>query len=99
MYACSGHICDALCCCFSYHALLGLHYESCLAKTTNTKKLAQEVGISVREAERCLEADVFLDEYPKWEPGGLHHPLLLQQTFADVKTTGQKEWDHTICLG
>ena len=45
MYACSGHICNALCCCcFSYHALLSLHYETRPAKTAATKKLAQEVS-------------------------------------------------------
>ena len=48
------------------------------------KRLAQEVGISVREAERCLEADVFLDKYPRWEPGRLHCPFLLQQMFAHM---------------
>ena len=59
MFACSGNICDALCCCFSYHMLLNLKYESQTAKTTATKKLDQETGISVREVERCLDSNVF----------------------------------------
>ena len=99
MYACSGHICNVLCCCFSYHALLSLHYETCLAKTAAAKKLAQEVGISVREVERCLEADVFLDKYLRWEPGGIHHPFLLQWMFSHAEAAGQKEQDHAICWG
>ena len=100
MYACSGHICHALCCCcFSYHPLLSLHYETHVAKTAAVKKLAQEVGSSVREVERHLEADVFLDEYPRWEPGRLHYPFLLQWMFAHAKATGQKEQDHAINWG
>ena len=39
-----------------------------------TKKLAQETGIAVWEAERWLDADVFLDKYLRWEPHRLHHP-------------------------
>ena len=46
------------------------------------------MGIFVREAERHLDADVFLDEYLWWEPGGLHCPFLLQQMFAHAKATG-----------
>ena len=61
--------------------------------------MAQEVGIFVREAERHLEADVFLDEYLRWEPGGLHHPFLLQQMFTHMEATRWKEWDHAICQG
>ena len=99
MYACSGHICDALCCCFSYHALLSLHYESHPTKTAATKKLAQEVGISVREAERHLEVDVFLDKYPRWEPGRLHCLFLLQWMLTHARATRQKEQDHAIHWG
>ena len=79
--------------------LLSLHYESHPAKMATTKKLAQEVGILVREAERCLEADVFLDKYPRWEPSGLHHLFLLQQMFAHAEATGQKMHDCAICWG
>ena len=35
-----------------YHTLLSLGHESCVEKTTTAKKLAQEEGISIQEAER-----------------------------------------------
>ena len=70
-----------------------------MAKTAATKKLAQETGISVREMERYLDIDMFLDEYPRWEPGGLHHPFLLQWMFAHAEATGQKEHDHAFHQG
>ena len=82
--------------CFSYHALLSLKYESCMAKTTTTKKLAQETGISVREAERHLDANVFLDKYLRWVPLGSHCPFLLHQMFTHAAATGQKEHDQAI---
>ena len=88
MKACSGNICDALCCCsFSYHALLSLHYESCPVKTTAAKKLAQETGISVREAERYLDANVFLDECLRWPPLGSHHPFIMHWKPQGKKST------------
>ena len=57
------------------------------------------MGISVREAERCINADLFLDEYPRWESGGPHYPYILQQMFAHIETAGQKEHDCAICWG
>ena len=63
------------------------------------KKLAQEVGISVREVERSIYSDLFLDEYPRWEPGEPHHLHILQQMFALAETNGQKEHNCAICLG
>ena len=87
-----------MCCCyFSYHTLLSLKYTSQTAKTTAAKELAQEMGISILEAERQLDANVFLDKYLRWEPHGLHCPFLLQWMFTHTEATGQKEHDHAIC--
>ena len=70
-----------------------------MTKTTATKKLAQETGISIYEAERWLDADVFLDKYQRWVPCRLHHPFLLQWMFAHATDTGQKEHERAICWG
>ena len=72
------------------HCLVYITESHPVQKQQSAKKLAQEVGISVREVVRCLEADVFLDKYLRWEPGGLHHPFLLQWMFAHVEATRQK---------
>ena len=63
------------------------------------KKLGEEKGISVCKAERRLDANLFLEELPRWEPGGLHHPYLYQRMFACVEADGQKECDHGIHQG
>ena len=67
-----------------------------MAKTTAAKKLAQETGISFREVERYLDANVFLDKDPRWVPLGSHCPFLLHQMFTHATATGQKEHGHTI---
>ena len=46
-------VCGVLCCCcFSYHALLSLRYDSHTAKMAATKKLVKEEEISIWEAEK-----------------------------------------------
>ena len=64
-----------------------------------TENLAQIEGISVQEVEIHLDANVFLDEYLRWEPHGFHHPFLLQRMFAHAEATGQKEHDCAIHWG
>ena len=55
------------------------------------------MGIFVREAERCLDTSVFLDEHWRWPPLGSHHPFIMHQMFTHAKATGWKEHDQTIC--
>ena len=88
--ACSCSVSDAYCCCFSFHALFDLHYESCPAKTATAKRLAREIDVLVREVERHLDAYPFLDEYPQWP----HHPYILQRMFNQAENAGQKEYDY-----
>ena len=68
--------------------LVDLHYESQMAKTATTKKFVRETGVSVREAERQLNAYLFLDEIPQWESGGPHLPYLLQRMFTQAENAG-----------
>ena len=78
-------------CCFSYHALLELHYTDKWHKMVTVKKWAQEEGISLWEAECCLDSDLFLDEYPQWRADGPQHPYILQRMFVHVEVVGWKE--------
>ena len=58
-----------------------------------------EENISVREAERRLNATLFLHEIPRWESGGPHHPFLYQGMFIHAEATGRKEYDWGIHQG
>ena len=84
-YACNCTVSDAYCCCFSYHTLFDLKYNHRVGKTTTVKKLGEEKGISVCKAERRLDANLFLDKLPRWEPGRFHCPYLYQRMFAHVE--------------
>ena len=54
-------------------------------------------AFSVREAERHLDADVFLDKCLRWPPLRSHCPFIMHQMFTHAKAMGQKEHDWAIC--
>ena len=68
-----------------------------MAKTATAKRLVEEKDISVSEAKRWLDADIYLTELELWVPVGLHCDFLLYRMFVHVVATGQKEYDHAIC--
>ena len=43
-----------------------------------------EVGLSVREAEQRIDAELFLNEYPRWELGAPHQSVILYEMFLHV---------------
>ena len=70
-----------------------------MEKTAAAKRLGTEKNISVGEAKRRLDTNLFLDEIPKWEPGRPHCSFLFQRMFAQTEVTGWKEYDWGICRG
>ena len=92
-------MCNAFCCCFSYHTLLELYYEDKWLKLIAAKKWAQDKGILVWEARHHLDMDLFLDEYLWWEASGLQCPFILQGMFMHAETMGQKEREWAIHQG
>ena len=69
------------CCLFSYPSLLELHYGGRMNKSQTSRELAIEAGLLVREAEQRLDAELFLDEYPRWELGAPHQSVILHEMF------------------
>ena len=49
---------------FSYTALLTLNYGDRMEKTREAHHMAEQEGLSYREAKRVVESNLFLDEYP-----------------------------------
>ena len=88
-----------LCCLFSYPNLLESHYRGRMSKSQTTREQAIEVGLSVREAEWRLDAELFLDEYPRWELGAPHWSVILHEMFLHAAKQGQKEAERFICWG
>ena len=52
---------------------------------------AEEEGLSFREAERVIESELFLDEYPWWGLGTPHWAVILHEMFLHAEGWGQKE--------
>ena len=50
-------------------------------KSQTTREQAIEVGLLVREAEWRLDAELFLNEYPRWELGAPHQTVILHEMF------------------
>ena len=49
--------------------------------------------MSVREAECCMDVEMFLDEYPLWDIGGPHHPIILQGMFVHAALSqDRRKW-------
>ena len=61
-----------------------------MVKTVATKKFMEEEGASMREVERWLDVDAFLDECLHWGHCWLCHPFLMHQMFTHAMATGQK---------
>ena len=43
--------------------------------------MAEQEGLSFREAEQVVETELFLDEYPQWNIGSPHQSVILHEMF------------------
>ena len=77
-------------CLFSYPSLLELHYGGKIRNSQTTREWAKETGLLVREAEQRIDAELFLDEYPRWELGAPHQSVILHKMFLHAAEQGQK---------
>ena len=69
------------CCLFIYHSLLELHYGDRMYKSQTAWEWDIEVGLSVRKAKWRLDAELFLNEYPRWELGDPLQSIILHEMF------------------
>ena len=42
---------------------------------------AKETGMSIRELERVVDSELFLDKYPRWGLGTPHSSVVLHEMF------------------
>ena len=73
--------------------------QNWLEKTATAKRLGAKESILMRELERQLDANIFLDEDQKWGPQSLQRPFILYQMFCHAAAHGKRECDRTICWG
>ena len=46
------------------------------------------MGLSAREVEQRIDAELFLDEYPRWESGAPHQSIILHEMFLQAAEQG-----------
>ena len=83
----------------SYMTLLILKYGGRMEITQEACLRAEQEGISFREAQCIVESDLFLDEYPRWDLGTPHQPVILHEMFLHAAARGQKEAECMCCQG
>ena len=76
-----------------------LNYGDRMEKSWMACCWAEEEGLSFREAERVVELELFLDEYPWWGPGTPHQSVILHEMFLHAKVQGWKEAECMCCRG
>ena len=82
---------------FSYTALLMLVYGDRMEKTREACRMAEQAGLSYREAKWVVESDLFLDEYPRWDLGSPHRSVILHEMFLHAESRGRKEAQCMCC--
>ena len=70
-----------------------------MCKSQTAREQATEVGLSIREAEQRLKAELFLNEYPRWDIGAPHWSIIPHKMFLHATEQGQKEADRFIWWG
>ena len=74
-------------------------YGSKRDKALATKVQAAKEGLSVQEAERVMDIELFLEVQVKWEADSPHHFMMLYKMFHHATDQGQKEAEQTVCRG
>ena len=74
-------------------------YGSKRDKVLATKEQATKEGLSVWEAERVMDIELFLEGQAKWEADSLHCLMMLYEMFHHAVDQGQKEVEQTVCQG
>ena len=82
---------------FATGALLELQYQNKWHKSLAAKERTKKEGLSIQEAECCLDAELFLDEYLQRDVRGLHCLFIPQRMFVHATESGQKEMERLIC--
>ena len=74
-------------------------YGSKRDKALAAKGWAAKEGLSVQEAERVMDIELFLEGQMKWEADSPHHLMIFYEKFHHAADQGQKEAEWTVCRG
>ena len=72
-------------------------YKSKKDKAAATKGWAAQEGQSVRETERVMDVELFLEGQTKWEKDSPYHLAMMYEMFQHAANEGQKGAECTVC--
>ena len=72
-------------------------YGSKRDKAITTKGLAAKEGLSVCEAKRIMDVELFIKGQAKWEANSPHHLMMFYEMFHRAADKGQKEAEQMVC--
>ena len=58
-----------------------LRYGDRMEKSRMACCQVEEEGLSIREVERVIESEMFLDDYPRWELRTPHQTVILHEMY------------------
>ena len=84
---------------YSYHDLMVAKYGCKREKSREARWRSAEEQKPVREMERAVEVDLFLEAQRQWAKDSPHHLVILHEMFLHAESQGQKEVEWVVCWG
>ena len=84
---------------YSYHELMVAKYGCKREKSQEAKWRSAEEQKPMREMERAVDVDLFLEAQEQWAKDSPHWLVILHEMFLHAAYEGQKEAEQVVCRG
>ena len=84
---------------YSYHKLMVAKYGCKKEKSQEAKQRSTEEQKPMREMERAVDVDLFLEAQEQWAKDSPHWLIILHEMFLHAAYEGQKEAEQVVCWG
>ena len=84
---------------YSYHELMVAKYGCKREKSQEAKQRSAEEQKPMREMERAVDVDLFLEAQEQWAKDSPHRLVILHEIFLHAAYEGQKKAEQVVCRG
>ena len=84
---------------YSYHDLMVTKYGCKRGKSREARQRSAEEQEPIREMERAVDVDLFLEAQKQWAKDSPHHLVILHEMFIHAESQGQKEAEWIVRAG
>ena len=82
---------------YSYHDLMVAKYGCKKEKSREAKRRSTEEQKPMREMERAVDVDLFLEAQEQWDKDSSHCLVILHEMFLHTESQGWKEVERVVC--